>query len=194
MLNKSRLAGLLLTLVSANVFAIPMMSASYNGHTYYLLEENTWSNSQNYATSILGGNLVTINDSAEDTWIWQTFSSTAKANENPNETRLYSMWIGLNDLDNNNTWEWLSGEAVTYTNWEPGQPQNHPGEDLSGISLGPWAESKWHDIINPSSRLDAGFGIVEVDSIRTVPEPATALLIALGLAGIYGIGKQNRLS
>jgi len=44
-----------------------------NGHTYYLLSPDTWTASQAAAVS-LGGNLVTINDAAEQTWVFGTFA------------------------------------------------------------------------------------------------------------------------
>jgi len=45
-----------------------------NGHTYHLLELATWSDSEAEAVA-LGGHLATINDQAEQDWIWNTFGN-----------------------------------------------------------------------------------------------------------------------
>jgi hypothetical protein len=43
-----------------------------NGHSYYLLAQNTWSSVEAEAVS-LGGHLATIRNAAEDQWIFSTF-------------------------------------------------------------------------------------------------------------------------
>lgn len=39
-----------------------------------------------------------------------------------------SPWIGLNDVTTPGTWTWADGDAVTYTNWAPGQPDSDAGQ------------------------------------------------------------------
>ena len=56
----------------AAVLAGPITNAA-NGHAYYLLTTNTWTQSENEAIA-LGGHLVTINDDAENDWVYDTFS------------------------------------------------------------------------------------------------------------------------
>ena len=55
----------------AAVLAGPITNAA-NGHAYYLLSTNTWTQSENEAIA-LGGHLVTINDDAENNWVYDTF-------------------------------------------------------------------------------------------------------------------------
>jgi hypothetical protein len=100
--------------VNATVVAGPVMNPD-NGHAYYLLAENTWPESEAEAVR-LGGHLVTINDAAENTWIVNTFCG-------PNP----GFHIGLTDQGEEGVWVWTSGDPVTYTNWNAGEPNNgHP--------------------------------------------------------------------
>ena len=93
---------------------------THNGHTYVQTPSTmTWQQAEDFAQS-LGGNLVTITDQAEQDFLQQTFGSS-------------NLWIGLNDIDNEGTHVWSSGEAVTYTNWGSGEP-NTPS--YNGVYLG----------------------------------------------------------
>jgi len=42
-----------------------------------------------------------------------------------------NLWIGFTDQASEGTWEWISGEAVTYTNWASGEPKDANGEDYA---------------------------------------------------------------
>ena len=55
----------------AAVLAGPITNVA--GHIYYLLTPATWTQSENEAIA-LGGHLVTINDDAENDWVYDTFS------------------------------------------------------------------------------------------------------------------------
>ena len=136
-----------------------LQTESYNGHIYYLLEEDTWYNSEAEAVS-LGGHLVTINDAAEDAWVYNTFKGKV---EDILGVGAYggSLWIGFHDQDRDHTWEWISGEPVTYINWAPGQPEGSINEIFSGIFIGDWwvagGSGKWHDIVDPEADWDRVF-------------------------------------
>nr|MDJ0900894.1 lectin-like protein [Xenococcus sp. MO_188.B8] len=109
---------------SVDVASLP--DGTIHNGSRYLVTDNamTWSDAQAYAESI-GGNLVTINDAAEEKWLQQTFGT----NEN--------LWIGLSDAETEGTWKWASGEVSDwvngatndgiYTNWSPGQPDDYNG-------------------------------------------------------------------
>jgi len=87
----------------------PLTNAA-NGHVYYLLSTNSWTRAEKEAVS-LGGHLVTINDEAEQTWVYSKFGSN-------------EVWIGLSDREVEGTFQWVSGETSTYRNWDPGEPNN----------------------------------------------------------------------
>jgi len=166
----------LLATITASQTAFGTISApTYNpatGHNYYLVSGNTWTLAQNAGLS-LGGNLVTINDAAENAWLKATFLDPSPG-INP--------WIGLQDLDNNGSWEWISGEPVSYLNWAPGEP-NFPHERVSNIF--PSSHSLAGLWNNAPDVVAAGvlFGIVEV------PEPST---FALGLISCVGLLAPRR--
>ncbi|MEM7594737.1 MAG: DUF4347 domain-containing protein, partial [Cyanobacteria bacterium P01_A01_bin.83] len=85
----------------------------YNGNQYQLTSGSlSWSQAQAEAES-LGGNLVTINNAAEETWLKQTFSSTER------------LWIGLTDRNQEGNFQWVSGENSSYRNWAAGEPNDY---------------------------------------------------------------------
>ena len=112
-----------------------------NNHRYYLLHNAPWPASEAQAIC-LGGHLVTINDDAEERWVWETFSRYGGVDR--------GLWIGFTDAAAEGTWMWSSGEPVTYTHWADGEPNDCAGEDYAIISprgpvAGP-AESFWNDV------------------------------------------------
>ena len=91
-----------------------------------------------------GGHLATINDQAEQDWLYEQFGS-------------WNYMIGLNDIDNEGTFVWVSGEPVTYTNWCEGEPnESPPGEDAVHMVRGAQC---WNDI-----GADGNTAIAEVES------------------------------
>lgn len=110
---------------------------SYQGRLYLVSTPGNWSKAQAEAQS-LGGNLVTINDSAEQQWLAQAFGTSEL------------LWIGLNDFAQEGIWQWVSGEPVTYQNWADGEPNNSDpanplGEDYAVMG---WDGSRWNDLSN----------------------------------------------
>jgi hypothetical protein len=158
--------------VRAAVVAGPVLNPA-NGHSYYLLSNNSWTASEAEAV-LLGGHLATVRSLAENNFIFDTFTSLLPT---PNSVLL----IGLNDAAVEGTFIWSSGEAAAYTNWRADSPNNDAGwagEDYASIGYQPTGEARvWNDVNNTGSDKTP-FGIAEV-----VPEPATLTpLLALFLA------------
>ena len=86
-----------------------------NGHYYALTPPGNWEQCEQWAVAN-NAHLVTIRSSAEQQWLHQTYSAPLSG----------SLWIGLNDLQQQGVWEWVSGEPVTFTFWGGGEP-NFPG-------------------------------------------------------------------
>ena len=122
--------------------------ARYNGKEYLLTSSaKSWENAQREAQD-LGGNLVTINNAAEEQWLKQTFGEGE------------SFWLGLNDRAQEGRFEWVSGEAVSYTNWDPNEPNNFRGDEDYATMNFSWRK-QWNDDNGSKSYR----GIIEVDPV-----------------------------
>jgi hypothetical protein len=161
-----------------------------NGHYFYLLSQDSWTNSEAEAVE-MGGQLATITDSTENAFIYNTFSGGGTRN----------LWLGLYDPTQDSeggshasNFVWESGAPVDYTNWAPGEPNNFGFNDVPEYYGMMWGNSSdialnlavrspgtWNDIANSGVypypvTVSGEFGVVEVDNL---PEPS------LGLLGLF---------
>ncbi len=143
-----------------------------NGHNYFLLSSSSWLASEAEGIS-LGGHLTTINNDAEQSWIFSTFGSFASVDR--------SLWIGLNDTAIEGSFIWADGAPVTFANWNLGEPDGgleEPREDFVAM-IRPGAVGAtggaWFDT-DPDNNAYSGYtpvnGVIEV-----VPEPSTVALM-----------------
>src|SRR6266542_682232 len=156
----------------AAVLAGPITNAA-NGHVYYLLSTNTWTQSENEAIA-LGGHLVTINDDAENNWVYDTFGQFGGVR--------IALWLGLTDRQAEGSFVWVSGETSSYTHWSQGQPDNNGGGEnfahmwFPGFNPGfggPY-DRYWNDLSDIDSvHFHPVCGVVELSSPPT-PLPAAA--------------------
>jgi hypothetical protein len=162
-----------------------------NGHTYYALSADTWTNSETQAQA-LGGHLATIRSQSENDFVFNTFGNLGGQ---PRD-----MWIGLYDptgivsydgagrgSSHDNNFVWVSGEPVSFKNWggqdslgDPAEPNNwFQGTEYWGMMFGPGQRSSfWNDARvagDGSTSNDRLIGIVEL-----VPEPSTVVLLLVG--------------
>lgn len=152
----------------------------FQGHTYYLLTQNTWAGSEAEAIA-LGGHLVTVNDAAEQAFLVDQFS-------NVNGVQPH-LWLGLNDVAAEGVFVWASGEPVTYSNFFAGEPNGFfPTEDyVATISTTIVSGSQWFDSLDQLSFQGAPFhGVVEVAALTVTntsdgaaPGPAGSLRRAI---------------
>ena len=80
------------------------------------VSNKTWTEAEGIAVAA-GGHLVTIADSAENTWLRNSFPGGP-------------FWLGLYRLEtdhfaNPNSWKWVSGSTASYRNWHVGQPDDY---------------------------------------------------------------------
>ncbi len=130
-----------------------------NGHTYYLLTPSDWFAAETKAQE-LGGHLVTINDEAENAWVFDTFASYGGVRR--------MLWLGLTDARHEGVFVWTSGEAASYRHFDAGEPNNDGGNPLGRedvVHMYPSLDRRgsfWNDV-NPFAESSFPFhGVVEV--------------------------------
>jgi hypothetical protein len=156
-----------------------------NSHTYYLLADSTWTDAEAYGLT-LGGHLVTINDAAEQTWVYSTFSTYSGGDR--------TLWIGLNDAASEGTFVWSSGEAVGYTHWHIFEPNNYQGAEDYGSIFAP-SDSRsdfWNDADNFNTSRPSGIIVPANGVIEVVPEPNAFALLAAGAMGLAAFRKARK--
>jgi hypothetical protein len=158
---------------NSRIIAGPFTNAA-NGHFYYLLAAATWSNSEARAVSY-GGHLATIRDADENQWVVDTFAHYGGV--------IRPLWIGLTDRAHEGTFAWVSGETVTYVNWNTlsGEPNNSGGsgyeEDFTYIvqenSGNPTVLATfWNDVPNDGyGVIPPIYGVMETIIPVTPPPP-----------------------
>ena len=109
---------------------------TFAGHQYYCsTSPATWTDAQQNCANN-GGYLATINNASENAFL-------------ANILTLQSAWIGLNDSQYEGTYQWANGEAVTYTNWYPGQPNNYNNNQdyVEMLNSGHWNDQYNHYVL-----------------------------------------------
>ncbi len=135
-----------------------------NGHYYTTVDGPKWEQAQSQARQ-LAGNLVTIEDAAENTFLVESFAG--KSGE------VQGLWIGLNDVASENQWAWASGVDASYRNWFRSEPNGGTNENYVHMwTPNPWGYpiGRWNDIdsppgrglVDPSGQIKQFKGIVEI--------------------------------
>ncbi len=145
---------------SSTVIDGPIVNPA-NGHTYYLLAPELWTEADAEAVS-LGGHLVAINDQAEEDWVFGTFGYQ---NGVPN-----ALWIGLmSTVGPTGPFGWTDGESVNYSHWDVGEPSNFANEVYVEIYCPTGSHpGLWNNIANDEAgqfcTTTLPWGVVEVGS------------------------------
>jgi hypothetical protein len=154
-----------------------------NGHQYSLtINHSNWLDAEAEAVGV-GGHLVTVNDAAEQQWLLglsnpllSSYARDYQGNSGQNGSWIGMFYDGTGDINQLDSWLWLTGEVGSEFLVPAGSFYNYNGlhmvligsfhSEIGMISNGP------HHDDNPSFYLQ---GIIEV-----VPEPTTLSLLALG--------------
>jgi len=148
----------------------------YGGHYYYACSKQlTWLNAERYAESV-GGHLVTISSEAENAFLQnlrQSFLSSGNA------------LIGLTDYFSEGSWEWVTGEPVSYTHWCSGQPDDnsHKANFVHFYSGDGWDDYtgdanvffvEWDNVSDIGNERSLLYGRVEISTVSDLMKLTTA--------------------
>ena len=152
-----------ITAFGLDIEAGPILNPA-NGHRYYVLSYGTWTEAEAQAVS-MGGHLATINDGAENLFLVTHLEV--------GEPAFNRFFIGLVDPSLQGTYGWVSGEAINYYNWSPGEPNNVADETVGELVQ---SSGKWNNThVNAGGR----FAIVEVAGPIRVPEDVASIQTAI---------------
>ncbi len=155
-----------------------------NGHYYDLIPgAYTWTNARAaaQAQTYLGlqGHLATITSSVENAFVNGLGDVQA-------------LWLGGYQLPGSQEpaggWVWITGEAWSYTNWEPGEPNNVNGieDKLQYHVYGGPGNRHWNDNDDSGGSIGPPGYVVEFEA---VPEPS--VVIGLAFAAVV-VGTRRR--
>ena len=117
----------------------------FGGLSYFVTDYATdWNTSESGAVAA-GGHLVDLSSSAENTWVYQNFSSFG------------DFWIGLHYSNTGTGFTWTSGAPFSYSNWNGGEPNNSGGNEFAVEMTG---GGGWVDIDPANARR----GVIKISS------------------------------
>jgi len=108
-----------------------------NGHWYQRIDTPMrWHAARDYCTA-LGGHLATIGTASENDFVYNLASGGG--------------WLGATDEAQEGVWQWVTGEAWSYTNWAPHEPNNgvwpgHDGPYEHYLNFKPEHPGQWNDV------------------------------------------------
>lgn len=113
----------------------------YKNHTYSVYDDaSSWEDAKKKCKE-KGGHLVTLTSKGEDNFVWSLVRSCG----------FDSAAIGLYNAgsSNNPHWKWVTGEKVSYTNWQPGEPNgDYGGTEYYGQFFNMSSKEGWNDSRN----------------------------------------------
>ena len=131
-----RLFLVLLGLASGFAFGSdPMLweaSSGGNGHYYQMVTlSGNWTEANDVAEQLSfkgrSGHLVTITSRAEADFIESSLLPQG-------EPVSANYWVGLSDQEVEGTFQWVTGESLSFTDWAQGEPNNFgAGENFAAI-------------------------------------------------------------
>lgn len=149
-------------MIKVKCYPLLILSQSMDDDTYLyqnklfkvIKESVTWKEAQDKCRE-LGGNLA-MPKSAD---LGDFISGVARRYE------INGLWLGATDEEQEGVWKWIDGTAMTYTNWNVGEPNNVNGNEHYLETYTSSNDGKWNDLPG-DMRLD-GY-ICQFDLIKTV--------------------------
>ncbi|WP_162179646.1 lectin-like protein [Solidesulfovibrio alcoholivorans] len=124
-----------ITTLSSPCFADSVILNEENGHQYKIFTTvKTWTDAKTDCES-QGGHLATITSDSENNFLINNLSTLSD-----------NIWIGASDAENEGTWQWLTGESWSYTNWYPGEPNSYQGNNEDCLQAYFTKSGQWNDL------------------------------------------------
>lgn len=116
----------------------------FDGHLYQFFNETiTWNaahaNAERLTECSMQGHLVSITSQQEKDFVDALFQDSP--------TDRFGYWIGLNDKSQEGTFEWTTGETLSFTSWSEDEPNNLSEEHCVHTSIrnGTLRDRTWND-------------------------------------------------
>ncbi len=178
---------LLMCAATAAESKVPANAQYYKGHAYALYNMGKdWVAAKKYCEK-LGGHLVTITSSGEQSFIEKLLRASAKKNK---------YWIGGIRVDGG--FAWVTGEKWKYTHWHSGEPNNWNGhlEDrvmIHAATSGSYASyfGDWNDLYRDGSC--PGLSYYSKGSMGFICEWDLSVPTKLRITGNKTVSKGNQI-
>jgi hypothetical protein len=148
-----------------------------------------WTIAENFVTnpaniSGTGWTLAGITSAAEQSEITSLMQKTGKSGE---------YWVGGEQIPYNSTpanadWNWVTGEAWSYTDWFSGEPNDGSNGGMESY-LGVRSNDGWS--WNDEGNTGYIYGFI-AERTASIPEPATFSLLLLGMLSLFGLNLKRK--
>ena len=175
--------GLLVLGIAGMANATPVQwttSSGGNGHWYDVVDSTLSWDQAKLAAEGAGGYLATITTANEQQFIASLVTSHVPANNGTISGYMLGGFQPVGSPEPNGNWQWVTSEAWSYTNWGSIEPNNAGAENF--LYLDERYQWAWNDYTNNNNWYGQPSGYI-VES-APVPEPATMLLVGIGLGGL----------
>ncbi|XP_048579857.1 uncharacterized protein LOC5521688 isoform X1 [Nematostella vectensis] len=131
-----------------------------------LVSRQTWQDAR-AACQQAGAELISIQSAAENAFVYSGFRA---------KYRSWTIWIGLNDLDDESVYEWSDGSPLSYTNYNWKEPNDWQGQE-DCLEMVRW-NGKWND--NQCNRKNPYICKKQNNSVPIISTPSPTPGPALG--------------
>ena len=117
---------------------IPQGATEFNGHSYIFIDTTFgWDAAAEFCVR-RGGHLATISSAEENDVVHSLCGAS-------------NIWLGGNDCETEGTFAWMTGEAMNFTNWSSGEPNDGNGSNQDYMQM--YENGLWDDVQDDSSKF-----------------------------------------